>query len=165
MSDEQLQRLVDRADISDTITRYAFAQDKRDWGAFDRVFADEIYLDLSGHLGTPPSTVSKDEMLDLLRATLTGFEATHHLIPNHLIELDGDRADVQAYANAWHTVPTDPGVTDYCVVRAFYEFGLVRTPKGWLIDKMAVKVTGPIEGYAGVYQVAAERSKAAGAGS
>jgi 3-phenylpropionate/cinnamic acid dioxygenase small subunit len=154
---EELQRLIDRSEISDTLIRFAFAQDERDWPAFDTIFADEVVMDMSEHLGTPAETMTKAEMLDLLKATLTGFEATHHLIPNHLITVDGDRARCRAYANAYHMVPTEPGVADYCVVRALYDLGFVRVADGWRINAMAVKRTAPVEGYAGVYQVAAAR--------
>jgi len=142
--------------VSDAVTRYAFAIDQADWEALGLVFADEVRLQMP-HVDTGAPAISRSEFVELARQTVGGFEATHHLIPNHLVEVDGDTAVCKAYAHAWHSVPTERGVTDYCLVRGFYEFGLARTPDGWLIDRMVITFHGPPEGYMGVYEIARER--------
>jgi hypothetical protein len=159
--DTDLRALSDRLDVSDVVTRYAFALDQADWGAFDSIFADEVVL-LAPHVKAE-SRLARSDFVQLARDTVGGFEATHHLIPNHLVEVDGDSATCKAYAHAWHTVPTDPGVADYCLVRGFYEFGLVRTSDGWRIDRMVITFHGPPQGYMGVYEIARERSTASAA--
>jgi hypothetical protein len=157
MTDE-LRELRDRLDVSDAITRYAFALDERDWDAMASVWDDEIEFE-APHVEST-STVTRDDMVATIRATVGGFEATHHLIPNHLVTLNGDEATCKAYASAWHSVPTERGITDYCLIRGFYEFGLRRTGDGWRISAMRIKFHGPVEGYLGVYGVAAERAAA-----
>jgi hypothetical protein len=160
MSDA-IQQLTDRLDVSDVITRYAFALDQCDWAAMETVWDDEIDVDLP-HVESGSEKVTRADMIGMIRATVGGFEATHHMIPNHLVTVDGDTATCKNYANAWHSVPTDRGITDYCLVRGFYDWGLRRTPGGWRISAMKVTFHGPVEGYMGVYQIAAER-QAAGA--
>ena len=98
--------------------------------------------------------MSREDLVQMIRETVSGFEATHHLIPNHLVTLDGDRATCKAYANAWHTVPTERGVADYCLVRGYYEWGLTRTPDGWRINRIVITLAGPADGYMGIYQIA-----------
>ena len=39
--------LADRLDVSDVVSRYAFAVDHRDWPAFDAVFAPEVHLEVA----------------------------------------------------------------------------------------------------------------------
>jgi 3-phenylpropionate/cinnamic acid dioxygenase small subunit len=158
MNDE-IQRLTDRLDISDVITRYAFALDQCDWAAMEEVWDDEVDVDLP-HVESGSEKVSRTGMIDMIRATVGGFEATHHMITNHLVTVNGDEASVKNYANAWHSVPTERGVTDYCLVRGFYDWRLRRTPEGWRINGMKVTFHGPVEGYMGVYQIAAERQAA-----
>ena len=160
MNDE-VQRLHDRLDVSEAITRYAFALDRRDWDAFDSIFADQVLVELP-HVPSG-STVSRAQFKQMAIDTVGGFDATHHPIANHLVSISGDTAECECYANAWHTLPTDRGVTDYCLVRGFYRWGLERTPDGWRINRMKVDFHGPVEGYFGVYALAAERLKAADA--
>lgn len=151
-----IQELQDRFDVSDVIVKYAFALDQREWSELEAVYDDEILIDLP-HLESDPYRVSRSELLDLIKAVVLGFDATHHLIPNHLITIDGDDAVCKAYAHAWHTVPTDRGVADFCLVRGFYDWGLRRTSSGWRINRMIVKAHGPVDGYVGVYKIAAAR--------
>ena len=156
--DAALQELRDRLDVSEMITRYAFALDRCEWDDFDSIFADEVLVELP-HVPSG-STVPRAEFKQMAIDTVGGFEATHHPIANHLVTISGDTAECRCYANAWHSIPTERGVTDYCLVRGFYLWGLERTPDGWRINRMNVEFHGPVEGYLGVYQLAAEKLKA-----
>jgi hypothetical protein len=147
--------------VIETISRYAFALDRRDWNAFDTIFADEVLVELP-HVPSG-STVSRAEFVQMAVDTVGGFDATHHPITNHVVTISGDAAECECYAAAWHTLPTERGVTDYCLVRGFYLWGLQRTADGWRIDRMKVDFHGPVEGYFGVYALAAERLRARGA--
>ncbi|MEA2178008.1 MAG: hypothetical protein QOG77_1305 [Solirubrobacteraceae bacterium] len=160
MTDE-LRQLKDRLDVSDVITRYAFALDQCEWDEMERIWDDEVEVDLP-HVEAA-ETVSRSAMIEMIRDTVGGFEATHHMIPNHLVTVDGDQATVKNYANAWHSVPTERGITDYCLIRGFYRWGLRRTEDGWRVNAMKVTFHGPVEGYMGVYQVAQQRAAELGA--
>jgi hypothetical protein len=152
-------QLQDRLEVVELVSRYAHAIDRRDWGAFDAIFDDPLALELP-HVESD-AQVARAEFVRLARETVEGFEATHHPITNHVVELAGDRATCVCYAQAWHTVPTERGVADYCVVRGFYEFGAARTDGGWRLDRMKVEFHGPVEGWMGVYDVARRRAAAA----
>jgi hypothetical protein len=160
--DDELRRLRDRLDVSDVVSRYAFAVDLEDWEALGAILTDEVHLELT-HVATDSPLHTRDQFVALARSTVAGFDATHHLIPNRLVTIDGDRASCKAYAHAWHNIPTEPGVADYALVRGFYEFGLCRTEGGWLIDRMVVTIQGPPDGYMGVYEIARKRLEAADA--
>jgi SnoaL-like protein len=155
---DDMQELRDRLDVIETISRYAFALDRRAWDEFDSIFADEVFTQMP-HVPSG-STVSRAEFKQMVVDVVGGFDATHHPITNHVVALSGDRAECRCYASAWHTLPTERGVTDYCLVRGFYLWGLERTGAGWRIDRMKIDFHGPVEGYFGVYQLAAERLKA-----
>jgi hypothetical protein len=105
------------------------------------------------------SKVSRAEFVQMAVDTVGGFEATHHPITNHVVTISGDTAQCRCYAAAWHSIPTERGVTDYCLVRGFYLWGLRREGDSWRIDRMTIEFHGPVEGYFGVYQLAAERLK------
>jgi hypothetical protein len=156
-----VQELRDRLDVSDMITRYAFALDRCEWDEFDVIFADEVMVQMP-HVPSG-SQVSREEFKQMAIDTVGGFEATHHPIANHLVTISGDRAECKCYASAWHSIPTERGVTDYCLVRGFYDWGLKRTAEGWRIDRLTIEFHGPVEGYFGVYQLAQQKLRDAGA--
>lgn len=159
--DLALQRLVDRADVSETITRYFTALDHRDWVEMRATLAGTIDLDFSELFGDPRAVLDSDGFVEFARAVLTGFRATQHISPNHLVHVDGDRAECQAYMYAWHTVPPiEPGAEDTFTLRGHYVAGLVRAEDGWRMDKLHMGVWDEA-GDKGLYAVARARFDAA----
>ncbi|WTP63230.1 nuclear transport factor 2 family protein [Streptomyces phaeochromogenes] len=154
-----LQNLVSRAAVADAVASLAHAQDDRDWTALRRLFADEVRLDLSTHYhGRPPTTVPADELVELARTTLEGFDCTHHAATDLVVRLSGDEAECSAHMVAYHHVPADPGVTDHCTMRGLWRLGLRRSDGRWLIGHWAVVRTAPWEGSPAVYELAAART-------
>lgn len=157
---DDVREVRDRLDVQELVSRYAHALDRCEWDELHAIFDDEVTVELP-HVPSDAPAVSRADFIQMAVDTVGGFEATHHPITNHVVEIDGDTARCRCYAQAYHTVPTERGVTDYCVVRGFYDWGLRRTSGGWRIDRMKVEFHGPVEGYMGVYQVAKERANAA----
>lgn len=155
-----LDALLDRAALHDQVSRLAYAEDDKDYDAFRALFADTVYVDMRTLHGGEAQEISADELTERARRALDGFEYTQHSAANVLVTLDGDCAQVRANVTAYHHVPTEPGVDDYCTVRVYWNLGFVRTSAGWLIDRVVVVRDGPIQGYFGVYRIAAERAAA-----
>ncbi|MBP2334887.1 hypothetical protein JOF41_001065 [Saccharothrix coeruleofusca] len=149
--------VVDRITISDLVTSLAYAQDERGWDLFPRIFASQVVVDLSAHLGSPPREVAVEELVDGARNALEGFDATDHVVSNIRIDLEGDLARCQAYVLAYHHLRDAPGPVDYCAMRGKWQLELIRTENGWRIRKWVVGRTGPIDGDSGLYEMAAAR--------
>jgi hypothetical protein len=154
-----LQQLVDRAAIMDVLAGLASAQDHKDWSALRALFADVVRLDLSAHLGDAPYDLPGDELVARNRAALAGFAATHHTTSNIRITIEGERAVAQAHVIAYHHIPTEPGIADFCTVRGYWDVKLRCTDGHWLVDYWRIERAGPVDGYAGVYQLAAAASE------
>ncbi|MEU0795932.1 nuclear transport factor 2 family protein [Amycolatopsis sp. NPDC005961] len=156
-----LQDLRDRAAIADVVAGLAHAQDDRDWLALRRLFAEEVTLDLSTHYhGRPPTTVSAADLVELARATLEGFDCTHHAATDLVVRRSGDsggEVTCRAHMVAYHHVPADPGVVDHCTMRGYWELKLRKLDGQWLIGHWAVVRTAPWEGSPDVYALAAAR--------
>ncbi|MEV6639062.1 nuclear transport factor 2 family protein [Amycolatopsis sp. NPDC051371] len=153
-----LQELVDRTAIADVVAGLAHAQDDRDWIALRRLFAEEVMLDLSTHHhGRPPETVTAADLVELARATLEGFDCTHHAATGLVVRRSGDEADCRTHMVAYHHVPADPGVVDHCTMRGYWELKLRKVGGRWLIRHWAVRRTAPWEGSPDVYALAAAR--------
>ena len=153
-----LQELVDRAAVADVVAGLAHAQDDRNWDALRHLFADELILDLSAHhFGRPPTAMAARALVELARASLTGFDCTHHAASNLLVELSGDEARCRAHMVAYHHVPAEAGVVDYCTMRGYWELKLRKIDQQWLIHHWSVIRSGPWEGSPAAYDLAAER--------
>lgn len=153
-----LGELADRAAIADVVAALATAQDDRDWEALETLFADEVTLDLSRHhFGRPPTTMTVTDLVDLARASLTGFDCTHHASSNLLVRVAGSHAACRAHMVAYHHVPTDAGVVDFCTMRGRWELTMGKLDSRWVIQRWAVIRTAPWEGCPDVYERAAAR--------
>jgi hypothetical protein len=154
-----LEDLVDRAAIADVVAGLAHAQDDRDWAALRELFTDAVILDLSTHyFGRPPTTVAAADLVELARATLEGFDCTHHAASNPLVRLSGDEAECRAHMVAYHHVPARPGVVDHCTMRGYWQLKLRKLGGRWLIHHWVVRRTAPWEGSPDVYELATARA-------
>ena len=110
MDNASVQLLLDRAEISDVQLRYATGVDMRDWKLFRSCFADEIEVDFTSVFGgSGPRKVSGDQWAEAARRTVSGFQTTQHMITNHVITVDGDKALCVAYLQAQHCLPNEQG--------------------------------------------------------
>jgi 3-phenylpropionate/cinnamic acid dioxygenase small subunit len=155
-----LEVLLDRATLIDQVSRLAYAEDDKDYDAFRALFADTVYVDMRTLHGGEAQEITADELTERARQALDGFVYTQHSAANVLVTLDGDRAHVRANVTAYHHLPTEPGIDDFCTVRVYWNLGFVRTSGSWLIDRVHIVRDGPIQGYYGVYRLAAERAAA-----
>ena len=156
MDETKLQYLLDRTEISETVTRYFCALDQRDWPAMRATLASRLDVDFEQHFGEPAAEWDSDEFVAYSRDVLSGFAATQHLNPSHVIDVDGDDAVFRAYMQAWHTVPTPHHLADTFLVRGHYRCAMVRTPEGWRMRALTITVIDQ-EGDKGIYAVARER--------
>lgn len=152
---------TDRERIADVVTRLAYACDEKDWAAFRELFTGHVHYDASRHRGGPAVDLPAADFTGLARRVLDGFDTTQHALSNVLITVTGDEAHCRAYVVAYHHVATEPGIVDFCTMRGHCEFRLTRVGTGWRIRSWTVVRTAPIEGSAGVYDIAAARAQAA----
>jgi 2-polyprenyl-6-methoxyphenol hydroxylase-like FAD-dependent oxidoreductase len=106
--------------------------------------------------------IGADGLYSNVRAQLfPGTEAQEHVghrASNVLTTVDGNIAQCRAMVDAWHTVPTDPGVADFYTARNNWLLRLERVDGRWLITEWTIVKAAPSDGYQGVYQVARARA-------
>ena len=132
--EKRIQRLEDRAQISEQIIKYAVGVDRRDWALFADCFTDPVYADFSAG-GIPAATVAREGLVAQVSTVLNGFTATQHLSPNHLIEFDkddSDRAVCYSYMYAQHLLEGANG-SQFYLLRGSYTSHMQRTENGWRI--------------------------------
>jgi hypothetical protein len=133
----RIRRLEDRAAIVEVAINYARGVDHRDWTLFASCFTDAIVTDYSA-LGSPPKTWEREAFVEYIREWLSGFTATQHISPNHVIEFDEqdpDRALCRSYMYAQHYLEGSPN-GEFYLARGSYDNHMLRTPDGWRIERI-----------------------------
>ncbi len=133
----------DRDELVELMSRYASMADTRDWDELPRsVLCDELTCDFSS-LGVPVTTMSRDEWCRQNQRAFAGWIATHHVITNHRIAVDGDRATIRAHVRAEHWAPPEvaAGGPSCWLVVGFYDDVAERTADGWRLSSVTLTVT------------------------
>ena len=137
---DDVRRLLDRAEITDLITRYTRAVDTADLSGFDAVFTEDAFIDYtaSGGSAGPVAEVRRwlgEEAIPL-------FAQTQHLVGQVEIDLDeaGDSAAVTAYF--WNPIRIQlPESEPFDLeIGGLYEHEMVRTDAGWRSRRLIERV-------------------------
>jgi len=145
MNQPDLQLLLDRAAISDTVHAYATGLARQDWTLFRSIFTDTIEMDFQS-VGLRANRVDADEWVRDVKRLFAGFEATQHTSTNHVHDARGDEATCTSNMQATHFVargPTDGlGAGGNCwTIGGYYVNELVRSTQGWKLAKVTLNVT------------------------
>jgi len=125
--------LADRSAIVDLTVRYAWALDGNDWDDLDEVFVPDATAFLTEEL------VGREAIKERVRRALEHLDDSQHLISNHQIVVEGDRASCRCYLQAQHVRHAAPGSPNF-IVAGRYEDQLVRTDRGWRISRRELRI-------------------------
>lgn len=120
--------------IVDTVVRYGFVLDDRDWGAFDLVFTVDAVFDFRDLERDPPRgpapLVGRDEIVRQFRDIYS--HPLQHMLVSHLVD---DISDDEVVVRSKGIFPT-PGFQFF---EGEYRDVVVRTPQGWRIKHKTFK--------------------------
>ena len=94
-----------RIDVAETVYRFAYGIDQRDWVGYRTIFVPppaEIAFDYSSYNGRPSSAMDVDAWVGAITPLFTGLDATQHTMSNPLVEIDGRAARCRVYMQAAH---------------------------------------------------------------
>lgn len=119
----------DHREIVDLTYRYAEALDKRDWELMRACLTDDVRMDWvdEGHLNT-----GIDMFISASSGAMGAIDASHHMVTNHRITVDGDSASGYCYLQAT-LVKHDAADGPLCTRGAIYEDRYVRVGGAWRI--------------------------------
>lgn len=115
----------DRIEISNLLTRYADAVDRRQWDQWKSVFTHDAELDYTSAPGGKAG--GRDEIADWLAECMDLFSMSQHLIANEDVRIHGDTATVRAMF--YNPMRFKDGTMFFC--GGWYNHDLVRTDQGW----------------------------------
>lgn len=129
----------DRLAIIDLINRFGVHTDWREWDSLRSLFKDEIRIDYTSLNGGKPSTVKTNDLVTQWQNILGHLEATQHMITNHIIELDSDRATCRAHVRAQHVLSNRNGGSHW-MPSGTYLFELEKIDQNWKISSLTLKM-------------------------
>ena len=124
--------LADKLAIIQLLNQFGMAIDLRDWDSFRNLFADSVVFDYSS-IGEVAGTLKPEEIANTARQDLGGFQATQHVITNHLVKLSGNTATCKAHVRAMHFLPNDEGES-MLETGGYYIAGLSGINSNWKIE-------------------------------
>jgi uncharacterized protein (TIGR02246 family) len=133
---EQLSWLVDRAEITDLLVRFAQAADDKDFAGLADCFAPEgvIVAPFRG------SDIKQDEIAAAVEEILEPYEATLHFVGSYAIQIDGDRATARHKVIAIH-VPSTSELSSHAEIGGIYSTSLRRLADGWRLTSLDLRLT------------------------
>lgn len=120
--------LADRTAIIDLTIAYCWALDTRQWDALDDVFATDVTAELAA-----PLMHGVEAIKARVARALVPLDDSQHMVTNHQIVIDGDRATCRCYLHAQHVRNGVEGGDNF-VIGGRYEDTMVRTASGWRIS-------------------------------
>jgi hypothetical protein len=134
----KVRMLEDREAIRDVFITYAAAMDGKDWDLLGTVWADDVVFDHSAYVWDGLSEAIWRGKADVMKQTVAGVSrhfTAHHILTNHRMRIDGDRAKAVVYLHSVHLDdPLKP--EEHGDHGAWYLAELVRRPDGWKIRRL-----------------------------
>lgn len=133
-----LEQSIDEIAIHDLTVVYCWALDTRE---FEKL--REIFLEDCTALYGPRELLGVQAVMDRCRQALAPLDASQHMVTNHRINIDGDRATSRCYFHAQH-VRGAAAVGDASpnfIVAGHYNDDLVRSADGWRIQRRVLVST------------------------
>lgn len=124
---QQVQALTDRSAILDAVVAYATAVDVRDWEKLAALFTDDARWEYSA---TGERVEGPRAIVARISGGIERLDTTQHVNSNHVITLDGDRAEHTCYFLAQHIRRGLPDGEGF-IAGGSYQDRLRRTAAGW----------------------------------
>ncbi|HSP65950.1 MAG TPA: nuclear transport factor 2 family protein [Candidatus Deferrimicrobium sp.] len=125
--EQQVRWLMDRAAIAECLVRYARCIDRRDWVGLQESYTEDGVMQ-HGEVSVP-----REAMPELSEKILAGCSASHHLVGDPSVSIDGDRASTHSHYIATHI---SEGTTVKRQGGGWYDCELIRTERGWKFTKV-----------------------------
>jgi len=127
-------------EIIETVNRFGWHADQREWDELASIFAESVTLDYTSLNGGEPATLSPKEIVGGWSQLLGAFDATQHLIANHIVKVDGDAAVCTASFQATHRLANPHGAPLW-TLGGTYRFDLVNDGGAWKISGVVMTAT------------------------
>ena len=124
---------ADRQAIIDLTIKYCWTIDLHEFETLREIFVPHA----TALLGDERDGI--DSIITRITNALTPLDASQHIVANHQVTVNGDRATQRCYFQAQHVRRGAHGSPNY-IVAGRYQDELVRTTDGWRIERRVLTV-------------------------
>lgn len=121
--------------IIQLLNLYGFAVDSQRWALFDEIFTDDVDADFSEPAHWRDLASFKRDFAGFHAP----FDSTQHCMMNHMVRVDGDRANAFTYGT-WRLVRKATDGNPLWDGSGWYDDELVRTGAGWRIRRRVCRI-------------------------
>lgn len=126
------------AAIRSVLGRVSRAQDELDFEGYRACLTDKVFLEKAVLVPNwTPGLIESERLVSFTLEGLAKYDATHHMVFNHIIEAEGGNARCLADVNTMHMLHED-GATRWCLVGGRYAMSLTLQARGWLISERSM---------------------------
>jgi len=130
------EEIYEAAQVTEVVTVYGKAMDRRNWTAYRDVFEDELDLRYPEWAGGPRGPMAADTWVEMAIGALIGFTGTQHDITTVTVQFSGDdRAMADANLVARHIL-TQGEETEILTLGGYYRFGMTKRDGRWRIQSI-----------------------------
>ncbi len=127
--------MSDRDEIVQKINLYGLAVDSQHWDLFDRIFTPDCEADF----GSSSHWTSLAQFKSDFAAFHAPFDATQHMMMNHMVTVSGDAAYSMTYGS-WRLIRRAAQGDPLWDGTGWYDDQWQRGPGGWMIAKRVCRV-------------------------
>ena len=133
---KEIQQLIDRVKIVETVKRLTFHMDRKDWKSYESEFAEQVEVDFTDTAfgGKVPRIASRAQWAAAVASGLARFVETQHFASNYFVEIDGNRARAITYFIARHFMTAPDGRKYVLDEGGYYTHGLVKANGVWKVN-------------------------------
>jgi hypothetical protein len=129
-----IRRLVDESDILRVASEIDQFVDAKEWSKLRSLFDDEVTIELPTIGSGTPEPMRAEDFISAVAEVNFAEKVTYHGRLNHVISIDGDRAELRAHMYGWNQLRTlSP---DFFELWGQYQYKLRRTGSGWRVTHL-----------------------------
>lgn len=121
------------------VVKMVNAIDTKDWATGEAQFAPKVFVDYSSMTGKPGAETAAKDLVGGWEKLLSKAQ-THHMLTNMVTERGANKGEAKVYSHVYAS-HNAKGV-DYWDIYGRYIHDLKKTPNGWKITSMTLKVHG-----------------------
>ena len=120
--------------IQERINTLFIATDQQEWHVVEECFSPNVVLDYSSMTGEQAVEMAPQQITELWKSILPGFDYIHHQVGNVIVKEDNGKATLFCYGTATHYLENEN--ENVWTVVGTYDFDLEQDKSGWKISTM-----------------------------
>lgn len=127
--------IADKIELTELANKLYMYCDAQHWPQMlAEVFTEKIHFDMTSAGGVEPQVLEARAVCEMWREGFKGLDAVQHQAGHYLITVYGDKADIYAYAVAFHYKRSAKNGNSRSFVGS-YDLKAIRTTTGWRLNQ------------------------------